>query len=173
MPKLHDKIYYAVIWRQNWLAMKWIDRNKITIEQGLYRGAIQLMHHAIRYRNYSMARKLLKRGVDINAVDAMDATALQDATQRGHFSGMQWLIRHGANFEGQKDELLLAAVRCGHEKILKWLIDQGCDVNAMREDGQNPLRHCYEYGMHKSNERIAEILREHGAEFPPGYEPED
>ena len=171
MPKLHDKIYYAIIWRQNRLAMKWIDQNRITIDQGLYRGAIQLLHHAVKYRNYSFARKLLARGVPVDCLDELGQTALREAAQRGHLGGMKWLIRHGADFEGQRDELLLAAVRCAHPKVIKWLLAQGCDVNATH-DGQNPLRHCYEYCDEKERARIAPLLRGHGAEFPAGYEPD-
>jgi ankyrin repeat protein len=172
MPKLHDKIYYAIIWRQNRLAMKWVDRNRITIDQGLYRGAIQLLHHAVKYRNYRFANRLLKRGVDVDCLDGLGKTALEDAAQRGHLGGMKWLIRHGADFARQQEDLLLAAVRCGHPKIVKWLLNRGCDVNAVRErDGQNPLRHCYEYCDKKDREKIAALLRQYGARFPPHYDP--
>ena len=171
MPKLHDKIYYAIIWRQNRLAMKWIDQNRNTIDQGLYRGAVQLLHHAVKYRNYRFAQKLLACGVSVDCLNGLEQTALREAAQRGHLGGMKWLIRHGADFESQRDELLLAAVRCAHPKIIKWLIAQGCDVNATH-DGQNPLRQCYEYCDDQKRERIAPLLREHGAEFPASYEPD-
>ena len=171
MPKLHDRIYYAIIWRQNRLAMKWVNRNQATIEQGLYRGAIQLLHHAVKFRNYRFAASLLKRGVDVDCLDGFGHTALQDAVQRGHLGGMKWLIRQGADFANQKDELMLAAVRCGHPKLIRWLCERGCNVNAVREeDGQNPLRHCYEYCDEKDMERIAALLRQYGAQFPPDYE---
>src|SRR5688572_6202149 len=114
MPKLHDKIYYAIIWRLNGIAMKWIEQNRATIDQGLYRGAIHPLHHAVKFRNYGFAKRLLQRGVAVDCRDVFGATALQDAAQRGHRGGMKWLIRNGADFEGQKDELLLAAVRCAH-----------------------------------------------------------
>jgi ankyrin repeat protein len=172
MPKLHNNIYHAIIWRQNRLAMKWVDQNRVTIDQGLYRGAIQLLHHAVKFRNYRFARSLLKRGVDVDCLDGFGKTALRDAAQRGHLGGMKWLIRHGADFASQKDELLLAAVRCKHPKIIKWLLKRGCEINAVQaQDGQNPLRHCYEYCDDQTRENIAALLRRHGAQFPPGYSP--
>lgn len=171
MSKLHDKIYYAIIWRQNRLGMKWVDQNRITIEQGLYRGAIQLLHHAVRFRNYSFARSLLKRGVDVDCLDGLGGTALENAAQRGRLGGMKWLIRHGADFAGQKDDLLLAAVRCSQLKVVKWLHTQGCDVNAVR-DGTNLLRHCYEYCDPEEREKTAAWLRQFGPQFPPHYRPD-
>jgi len=85
---------------------------------------------------------------------------------------MKWLIRQGADFASQNDELLLAAVRCNHPKIVKWLLKRGCDVSAVREqDGQNPLRHCYEYCNEEAREKMASLLRQYGAQFPPNYEP--
>jgi len=172
MPKLHDKIYHAIIWRQNRLAMKWLEINPVTMERGLYKGAIHPLHHAVRFRNYSFARMLLKRGIDINRVDGLGQSAIQDATQRGQMGGIKWLIKNGADFEGEKDDLLLAAVRCCHLKIIQWLLDKGCDVNAVHEeDGQNPLQHCYEYCDEVEREKVEALLRENGAEFPPGYDP--
>lgn len=172
MPKLHDKIYYAIIWRQNRLAMKWVDQNRATIEQGLYRGAIQLLHHAVKYRNYRFARALLKRGVDIDCLDGFRHTALQDAAQRGHLGGMKWLILHGADFAGQKVELLLAAIRWGQPKIVKWLLKKGFDANAVGgPDGQNALRESYECCDEKEREKIAALLRQFGIQFPPDFDP--
>lgn len=173
MPKLHDKIYYAIIWRQNRLAMKWVDQNQITIDQGLYRGAVQLLHHSVKFRNYRFAGSLLKRGVDVDCLDGLGSTALQDAAQRGHLGGMKWLIRHGADFAGQQHDLLLAAVRCNHPNIVKWLLERGCDVNAVGEQGgQNPLQHCYEYCDETVREKMAAFLRQHGAQFPPNDDPD-
>jgi ankyrin repeat protein len=167
MPKLHDKIYYAIIWRLNGLALKWIDQNRATIDQGLYRGAVQLLHHAVKFRNYGFAKRLLERGVHIDCRNALGTTALQDAAQRGDLSGMKWLIQHGADFDRQKDELLLAAVRCAHPKIITWLIDRGCDVNATTaHGGQHPLQHCDEYCSDKDRGRIVALLERHGARIP-------
>jgi ankyrin repeat protein len=79
------------------------------------------------------------------------------------------LIRQGADFESQKNELLFAAIRCSYSKLIKWLIKKGCDVNAVRDDGQNALSHWHEYG--DQNEEIAALLRNYGAELPAGYDP--
>lgn len=173
MPKLHDKIYKAIIWRQNAQAMRMIEETPVTIERGLYKGAIQLLHHAVKVRNYRFAKQLLEKGVDIDCLDGFEKTALEDAAQRGHLAGMKWLIRQGADFEGQRYNLLLAAVRCGHPKLIKWLIAEGCDVNAADgEDGENALSHCYGYCETKHREKIADLLRSYGAEFPPGFDPD-
>ena len=171
MPKHHDRIYYAIIWRQNWLAMKWIDQNQVTIEQGLYRGAVQLLHHAIRYRNYRFARRLLQRGVDVDCRDGLGNTALQDAAQRGHLGGIKWLIRNGADYENQKQDLLLAAVRCNHPDLVRWLLQQGCDVNGIGSDGQTPIQHCFDYCDHQHREPMAELLLALGSN--PSVAPSD
>merc|ERR550534_3002667 len=73
-------------------------------------------------------RRLLREGVDIEAVDNDGQTPLFLAASFGNLTGLKALVKYGAELDTCNDEgfsALLAAASANHDKIVKYLLEQG------------------------------------------------
>jgi ankyrin repeat protein/cytochrome c-type biogenesis protein CcmH/NrfG len=87
---------------------------------------------------------ILKGGMDVNAKNAYDHTALMWAASEGHPELVAFLIEQGADirikYPGGSTVLMLAC-RSGNMEIVQLLLQEGADINAVGEEygGSTPL----------------------------------
>ena len=83
---------------------------------------------------------LLKKGVDINAEDRVDMSALGYAAWKKNAELANLLLRAGANPNaGKEPNALMIAVMSGNENIVKAIVDAGGDVNSRYPKGHTLL----------------------------------
>jgi ankyrin repeat protein len=82
---------------------------------------------------------LLREGVDPNAGDMFDRTALQAAASKGRLDIVRKLINAGANVNGNGGVALTCAACSGHLEMMSHLLKNGADINAVERDGTTPL----------------------------------
>jgi hypothetical protein len=100
-------------------------------------------------------KRLLKRGVDVNARQEQGATALLLAVSNGHRDVVELLVEAGVDVDAQ-DGMGRSAIgfasATGQTEIVKLLIGAGADVNARDARGRTAL-------MLASAQGTAEIVR--------------
>ncbi|HTG14366.1 MAG TPA: TonB family protein [Blastocatellia bacterium] len=127
---------------------------------------ITALMRAARDGEINDIEKLLKHGVDVNAMDSSGWTALIYASARGDPKSVKLLLKANADANA-KDEggytALMAAAQYGHDSIVKLLLSGGADVNAVTNDGRTAI------GLAAKSRRsqIGEILKKAGAQQPP------
>lgn len=130
----------------------------------------------------NIVKYLLEKGADINQQDRHGHTLLHLAALEDNEEMIFYLVEHGANIN-QKDnygqtplhfstycscsrdeEIEKPSDRKGKEKkdkekMMKYLVEQGADVNGKDKNGLTPLK----IARQKENERVIEYLLKHGA----------
>src|SRR5262245_6671809 len=94
--------------------------------------------NAVQSGNVDDTRKALHQGIDVNARDKHDRTALMHAAKYGHTHVVKELLRNGADPK-LKDKYfgktaLMLATHSGDLEMAKELLDSGAEVNA-QDDG--------------------------------------
>ena len=86
-----------------------------------------------------IAKLLLEKGANANAIDAEGWTPLMFAAQNGHSEMAQLLLARGAEINERDDDgwnaLMLAAHR-GHTQTVRLLIEHKANVNAALPEGE-------------------------------------
>ena len=104
------------------------------------------------------------RGVDVNAVDNYQETALIKAVRSGEKEVCELLLEKGANTEATdyygKTALIVAAAN-GKKEICELLLEAGADVNAVDNSGETALTRM----VKMPNPDISKILLEYGADI--------
>lgn len=102
------------------------------------------LHQAAREGNFRQVEKLLKKNVDVNAVNKYGMTPLHEAARYGHTEIVRVLLAKGADIK-KADELgdtaLHWAVKCGKVFVVQILIEHKADVEAVNKLGDTPV-HC-------------------------------
>jgi len=78
----------------------------------------------------------------INYKDECGRTALNWASDRGHFGLTKYLLENGADINSQDEDgstSLHYASLCGHKSIVKFLKEKGADVNIQDKEGNIPV----------------------------------
>jgi len=103
----------------------------------------------------------LEQGVDVNARDQWERTALHLAADRGHKEVVGLLLEHGAdvNAKDRNRTALDYASEKGHKEVVELLLEHGADVNAKDDWDRTSLHSAAEEG-HKD---IVELLITEGA----------
>lgn len=99
------------------------------------------------------AKFLIERGADVNYEDVHGQTPLLTAAEKGYFDIIEILIKHKANY---CETVLDIAIRNGHLKAVKFLIDKGANVNARTVNGETASTIAWRNGQLK----IVEALRD-------------
>ena len=115
------------------------------------------IHDAAKFGDLDGVQAELDKGVDVNAKDDHERTALHFATSRGHKEVAELLIAKGAdvNAKDKYERTPLHGVTT--KEIAGLLIAKGADANAAMKNGRTAL------DMTKRHPEIADLLRKHGA----------
>ncbi|MGB6067902.1 MAG: ankyrin repeat domain-containing protein [Desulfomonilaceae bacterium] len=81
---------------------------------------------------------LLERGADITVRDEGGVSALSMAATSGHLKAVKLLVEKGARLRDQIDAFTEACAE-GQERIAKYFVDYGLDVDAKGDDGLTAL----------------------------------
>ncbi len=103
--------------------------------------------------------QLLATGVQIDARDDDQETALMEAADEGKLSALANLIAAGANVNLRNEDgetALMMAADEGYNGIVEALISAGADVNAVDEDGETAL---YKARSERHAETVEILLR--------------
>ena len=100
-----------------------------TVEQPEQKGLIECSSIG----DVESLRSLVLQGVDIEATDDMEFTALMTASRAGHSDAVRFLLSQGAQLEAHdtngNTSLILAAAE-GHEAVVRLLLDASASVEA-------------------------------------------
>jgi ankyrin repeat protein len=126
------------------------------------------LHEAVEAGDYAAVQRFLRDGIDPNAQDGRDATALHIAAARGHLEIAKLLIESGADVDFLIDEggtPLMAASALLKPTMIDFLISRGAQPNKKGHDGRFPLVCPFHPDLVLVNEQIQCIrsLVAHGA----------
>ncbi|NIP26423.1 MAG: ankyrin repeat domain-containing protein, partial [Phycisphaerae bacterium] len=112
----------------------------------------------------SIVKDLLAQGADINAKDAIGATALLGAARNGHPETVELLLAKGAvvdvQLAGSGATPLMYASLNGHNDIVVALLDKGAEVNRKSKRGRPALM----YAIMGDRSEVVQTLLARGAE---------
>ena len=116
-----------------------------------------LLHHAASLRLYRIAKQLIKKGADVNAIDYIDKTTpLFDASST---EIADLFYKCGAQLDvtdEYEDSLLHGEPACYLAEMTEWFIAHGVDVNNVNRMKQTPLHMA-------RRKKVVELLIAHGA----------
>jgi hypothetical protein len=121
----------------------------------------EILHEAIRTKDFDFAKMLIATGADVNARDFAGATSLMIAARNGHTETAQLLIDANADVNASNNlrwTALMMAASNGHTETVKLLINKGADVNVINF-GITPLMIAADNGY----TNIAQLLIAAGA----------
>uniref|UniRef100_A0A8C0GWC1 Ankyrin repeat and death domain containing 1B n=1 Tax=Chelonoidis abingdonii TaxID=106734 RepID=A0A8C0GWC1_CHEAB len=98
--------------------------------------------HAAKMNNLETMEKLLRKNVNINAVNTLRRTALHFAVAGNHISTVDFLLHHKARVDIADKHGLMAihlAAWSGNLDIMRTLVKAGADQKATDQEGMNVL----------------------------------
>ncbi len=141
----------ALDWTSNNEVKKWL-REHVAINN-------DNMFKAAHDQNWTLVKKLVEKGADLQAKDNSGRTVLHFAAMSGDLDTVKWLVEKGADLQAKDNEGLTVlhwAANYGRLDTIKWLVEKGADVNARTNLGSTTL-------SLTSNNEVKQWLREHGA----------
>jgi ankyrin repeat protein len=113
-------------------------------------------------RGYTaIVEALVAAGVDVNAQNQYEQSALCLAFQQGHRETGDWLLDHGADINklgGDRTPLMIAA-EGGDRELVEHLLDRGAGVNVVTSFGGNALM----AALYNGHLDVAQLLVEGGS----------
>jgi ankyrin repeat protein len=108
---------------------------------------------------------LLERDTGVDSRDKWGWTPLHEASRFGHLEVSRLLVDHGANVnathQNHRTPLGLSArIDSGHLGIVKLLLECGADIDTLNDEGKTS----YQVPLQRGHRRVANLLREHGAD---------
>ena len=115
---------------------------------------------AIKFKDIEKMKKLIKKGVDVNAIIKNHWTPLTFASLSS-VCAAKTLIDAGADVNGQmqgnKGTALHWAACLGFTKMVKFLIETNADVNAQDYEGKTPLYYAPKNGHADSIKLLIDV----------------
>ncbi|NXW85553.1 TEX14 kinase, partial [Alopecoenas beccarii] len=120
------------------------------------------LHEYVRQGNYVKVKKLLKKGVFVDAVNSMGQTSLFTAALLGLGKIVDVLLDYGSDanhrcYDGSTP--VHAAAFSGNQWILSKLLDEGGDLRVHDKDGRNPQCWAMSAGKESSAQMLEFIQR--------------
>lgn len=115
---------------------------------------MEALHAAAGYGDLDATRKLLRRGIHVDARNLMDETPLMTAASNARLEEVELLIERGADLDAESflkmTPLMFAArldgARLDDARIVSALIDAGAAVDTVGERGFTALTHAAAMG---------------------------
>ena len=118
-------------------------------------------------KNVDVVRLLIENGADVNHIDNEGTTPISIALSNGNIEIVRSLIENGADDNYNSDMLLLHASRVGTIETVRFLIEQGVNIDAVDDDGLSSLINA----LYEDNIDIAILLIENDADVDSlGYD---
>lgn len=125
-----------------------------------------LLHGAAAYGHLEMARWLIDRGADVNALTVEMTTPLMQASLAGQIEIARMLIAKGADIEARNSHGRTALILVGRERgdveTARLLLDAGADINAADRSQDTPLS----LSAWRGFARLVDFLLDRGAALP-------
>ncbi len=111
-----------------------------------------------------VVHEFLEAGMSINARDDLGTPMLNIACRNDNFEFVQMIFELGAEINAVSEDrgytAVMDAVWRGNEKITKYLISKGADLNTINKEGQNNLI----LAVGANRESLVKLLAENGAD---------
>lgn len=111
-----------------------------------------------------VVHEFLAAGMSINSRDDLGTPMLNIACRNDNFDFVQMIYELGADINAVSDDrgytAVMDAVWRGNEKITKYLISKGADLNTINKEGQNNLI----LAVGANRESLVKLLAENGAD---------
>lgn len=111
-----------------------------------------------------IVNEFLEAGMSVNSRDDMGVPMLNIACRNDNFEFVEMILNLGAELNASSDDrgytAVMDAVWRGNEKITKYLIDKGADLNTINKEGQTNLI----LAVGANRENIVKLLAENGAD---------
>ena len=106
-------------------------------------GDTALMRAVLR-NNFKSAEILIKEGASLKIRDNRGYTPLLRACEKGNLEMAKLLIKDKSEFKEKvllnpKKTALHLAIKKDNLELIKWLLENGLDINSKDEDGRTPL----------------------------------
>ncbi|NWQ86758.1 TEX14 kinase, partial [Burhinus bistriatus] len=120
------------------------------------------LHEYVRQGNYVKVKKLLKKGIFVDAVNSMGQTSLFTAALLGLHKIVDMLLDYGSDanhrcYDGSTP--VHAAAFSGNQWILSKLLDEGGDLRVHDKNGKNPQCWAMSAGKESSAQMLEFIQR--------------
>ncbi len=149
--------------------------NKISDEASMRLAKQNLLNRGIPYTSdcfgtyiaknkAEVVHEFLAAGMSINARDDLGTPMLNIACRNDNFEFVQMIFELGADINAVSEDrgytAVMDAVWRGNEKITKYLISKGADLNTINKEGQNNLI----LAVGANRESLVKLLAENGAD---------
>jgi ankyrin repeat protein len=156
-----NPLYYASLAGLSQTAKKLLDEGAEV--NTMIGGTFNFALTAAAYNGHTVvARLLLDRGADIEAVSKISGSALYAASSQGHKAVVECLLDKGADIEAASSKFgsaLFAASSHGHRAVVGFLLDKGADIEAASSKFGSAL---YAASLH-GHRTVVELLLDKGA----------
>ena len=151
------------------------DYNKLSDEASMRLAKNKLLDRGIPYtadcfgtyiakNKPEVVHEFLEAGMSINARDDLGTPMLNIACRNDNFEFVQMIFELGAEINAVSEDrgytAVMDAVWRGNEKITKYLISKGADLNTINKEGQNNLI----LAVGANRESLVKLLAENGAD---------